>query len=91
MEDKITKELIALANYPIYVGEFESGIYEGKGNYYDHPHFTLDGAQDLFSLECIHIYTGEFKKGKKNGHGTEYDDQGNILQQGEWKNGFYAE
>jgi hypothetical protein len=31
-------------------------------------------------------YIGQWEKGKKNGYGTLYDSNGNVIQQGWWKN-----
>ena len=60
------------SNKEKYVGEFQSGKYNGRGSY-----SFADGT----------TYVGEFRGGGRFGEGALYDQNGMILRAGVWDNG----
>lgn len=63
-----------------YVGEFENGVFSGKGILYN-------CENNLF--ECRPSYSGEFANGKFCGQGTKYDDDGKVIYKGSFASGKY--
>ena len=59
-----------------YIGEFKSGRFSGRGEYY----FLAPNERKG------NIFVGEFKDGMYNGLGIEYDKNGKIISSGKWKN-----
>ena len=57
-----------------YIGDYEDGQINGKGELY---------YQDYGYIN----YIGEFKNGEKDGIGKEFDKFGNLINEGEFKNG----
>ena len=57
-----------------YKGEFQNGVYNGKGTLY----YKYSGYIN---------YIGDFKNGEKNGIGKEFDKLGNLIHEGIFKDG----
>lgn len=87
----------------MYLGRFNNGEYSGNGiqislttSTYGNVHWVvtygefkegyLNGEGKIYLDEMI-AYEGKFKDGKPNGYGIQYDDAGDILYEGQWKNG----
>ena len=60
-----------------YKGNYENGIFNGKGELY----YQYSGNIN---------YIGEFKNGEKNGIGKEFDKFGNLIYEGNFKNGKFS-
>ena len=63
---------------------YEGGYLNGKKHFNGKEYRPIDKDGKVYKyLE----YEGEFKKGKRNGKGKEYDDDGDLIFEGEFKNG----
>ena len=78
-----------------YTGQFHKDYFEGNGNFIDLEKNTYEGmfhkglkkGKGKLVLNNGNVYTGEFKHDKYNGKGVLKDHLGNILQEGEFKDG----
>ena len=60
---------------PHYVGEWHNNLRNGKGAIY------INGLLE---------FEGEFKDGLKHGHGKVYNEDGKLVQEGEWRDGYFV-
>ena len=58
----------------IFEGEYINGVRNGKGKEYDYNNNNV-------------IFEGEYINGKRNGFGKEYNEQGELIFQGDYKEG----
>ena len=78
-----------------YTGQFHKDYFEGKGNFVDLEKNIYEGmfhkgfkkGKGELILNNGNVYTGEFKNDKFNGKGVLKDHFGNILEEGEFKDG----
>ena len=63
---------VFFANGDSYEGELVANQYHGQGK-----HIWANGSR----------YVGEFKHGKFHGKGKEYNSNGQLVAEGEWRNG----
>ena len=82
----------------VYVGDWKDNLYHGKGVYTwaSGQEYVGDFDMDMFSGQGTMTYVdgrkyvGGWKDDKRHGQGTAYDAAGNIVQQGEWKDGEFV-
>ena len=79
-----------------YSGKFHKDFFEGHGNLIDNEDNMYEGnfhkgeksGKGELKLNDGKVYIGEFKNDKYHGKGVLKDSKGNIIMEGEFKNGF---
>ena len=66
-----------LNGFLLYDGEIKNDMYDGKGTLYYNESDQVK-------------YRGKFKDNLYDGKGTLYDESGEVIYNGKWKNGDYA-
>ena len=78
-----------------YAGEFKNGKHNGKGTYKNPEGWSYVGSfkdttfhgQGIYTSDDGKKYVGEFENNNFNGQGTLFAANGEIVQQGIWKDG----
>lgn len=74
-------------NYLEYEGEFDNGIKNGLGNYFEYD--AIKPIPDELPETNIYIKTGTFKDKVLDGNGREYMRDGYLLYDGSYKDGLH--
>lgn len=79
------------------IGTWENDKMEGKGKEFLEDGSVIEGIWEdgclvegtYFGKTGVKIYDGAWANGKRNGYGLEYDVNGNVIHDGQWKDGIF--